>query len=203
VVGIADYNAKMCPPGYYCPLGTYSPIPCAAGTFRPSQSGAGAGPTTYSVTGNLQQTCFSCVPGYYCPTKATVVPELCPKGSFCLKGSIYDTKCPAGYYCPAGSNAPTPCPKGFYCTGASDVYAKCPFGTYCPPKSAYPINCPNGSYGSGNSNNFDEASGCIKCGRGLYSEDDPTQCFDCTPGYVCLGATSSARPKNVTMHNGY
>lgn len=36
VVGIADYNAKMCPPGYYCPLGTYSPLPCAAGTFRPS-----------------------------------------------------------------------------------------------------------------------------------------------------------------------
>lgn len=88
--------------------------------------------------------------------------------------------------------------------GSSDSYQKCPFGTYCPPASAQPIFCPPGTYGSGNRDNFDVASGCLKCGRGLFSTlDAPGQCLDCTPGYVCLGQTSSKTPKNIATENGY
>jgi len=64
-------------------------------------------------------------------------------------------------------------------------------------------NCPNGSYGSGSAFNFDEESGCKECGRGLYSEDDPTTCMDCTPGYVCVGKTSSATPVDLDTQGGY
>jgi hypothetical protein len=46
---------------------------------------------------------------------------------------------------------------------------KCPFGTYCPAGSAYPIPCPSGYYGSGAVDNYDLATACKACGRGLYS----------------------------------
>jgi len=98
---------------------------------------------------------------------------------------------------------PLQCPPGFFCIGSSDVYQKCGFGYFCPKQSAYPTPCPNGSYGSGSAENFDEASGCRPCGRGLYSEDDPTQCTPCTPGFVCVGQTSSSRPSSNETDNGY
>ena len=31
---IAVIDIYACAPGYYCPEGTYSPIPCPAGTYR-------------------------------------------------------------------------------------------------------------------------------------------------------------------------
>lgn len=204
VTGIADYKRKMCPPGYFCPKGSISPQSCPAGRFRPNMGAAKEGPVDFVVNAAIDEAaCYSCVPGYYCPTKATVVPELCPRGSFCPKGADWPTKCPPGYYCPSGVNAPKPCPPGYYCGGSSDTYTKCPFGTYCPKGSARVTNCPNGSYGSGSAFNFDEESGCKECGRGLYSEDDPTTCMDCTPGYVCVGKTSSANPVDLVTQGGY
>lgn len=81
---------------------------------------------------------------------------------------------------------------------------KCDFGTYCPPKSAFETPCPDGTYGSGNVNNFDVDSACNSCGRGLYStQDNPNTCLDCTPGYVCLGRTSSATPLSEPIQKGY
>lgn len=35
----------------------------------------------------------------------------------------------------------------------------------------------------------------LDSGRGL--------CFDCTPGYVCLGSTNQMRPTNRDTDNGY
>lgn len=49
VTGIADYKRKMCPAGYYCEKGTISPQSCPAGTFRPNQGAAKAGPTDFVV----------------------------------------------------------------------------------------------------------------------------------------------------------
>jgi len=114
VTGIADYKRKMCPPGYYCPKGTISPQACPAGRFRPNMGAAKEGPVDFVVNAAADEAaCYSCVPGYYCPTKATVVPELCPRGSFCPKASDWPIKCPAGYYCPSGVAAPKPCPPGY------------------------------------------------------------------------------------------
>ena len=205
VTGISDYKRKLCPPGYYCERGSFSPAACPPGSFRPLMGAGALGPQTYTVTtaGGGSSSCYFCVPGYYCPTKATVVPELCPAGYYCEEGADQPQSCPPGYYCPAGASGKLPCPPGYYCLGSSDKYLKCQFGTYCPGGSPQPINCPNGMYGSGNQKNFDLESGCKKCGRGMYSDDDPTQCMDCTPGYVCQEATSSAYPTDFSTQNGY
>lgn len=176
VTGISDYKRKYCPPGYYCERGTFAPAACPPGTFRPNMGAADEGPASYSVTsaGGGAKSCFKCVGGYFCQTKATVVPELCPAGYYCPEGAIAPKKCEPGYYCDSGSASMTKCPQGFFCNGGSDKYFKCPFGTYCPEGSPTPTPCPDGYYGSGSSKNYDIESGCKTCGRGMYSENDPT-----------------------------
>jgi hypothetical protein len=37
----------------------------------------------------------------------------------------------------------------------------------------------------------------------MYQEDDPTQCLDCSPGYVCKGKTSKALPAILAEDGGY
>lgn len=173
MTGVSDSKRKMCPPGYYCEEGETTPRSCPAGTFRSASGASELGPQSYSLA-SVGPACYKCVGGYYCPTKATVVPEICPKGYHCPEGSEVPIRCKPGYYCSIGVAQPSPCPKGNFCPGGSDLYYKCPFGTYCPPKSPSPFPCPDGMYGSGSSENFDIESGCRACGRGLYSEDDPT-----------------------------
>lgn len=81
---------------------------------------------------------------------------------------------------------------------------KCKFGTFCQAKASFETPCPAGTYGSGNVNNFDEASACNECGRGLYStQDKPNECLDCTPGFVCKGRTSSPEPRSEAVDGGY
>lgn len=70
-------------PGFYCPVGSAYPQPCAAGTFC-NQTGLDAplGP---------------CDAGYYCPAGSKY---------------SYASLCPPGHYCPPGTPAPLPCPIG-------------------------------------------------------------------------------------------
>jgi hypothetical protein len=59
-------------------------------------------------------------------------------------------------------------------------------------------------YGSGDVENYSIEKACLSCGRGLYSTlAVPNKCFDCTPGYVCKGATSSDKPRSLAVENGY
>lgn len=82
---------------------------------------------------------------------------------------------------------------------------KCGNGTYCPPGSAAPIKCPSGSFGTGIAENTNINVACSWCGRGLYSSDKTGAgiCFDCTPGYVCLGNTTSSMPTSIANDKGY
>lgn len=204
--GIARHENNLCPPGFYCPKKTFSPVACPSGTWRPNQGGTTAGPVVYTRNqgSGLKAGCYYCLPGYYCPKRATTIPEICRAGTFCARGSVGHKNCPPGYYCRAGSGKPTPCPKGFYCSGRSERYFKCQNGTYCPEKSSSEIACPAGMYGSGSIDNHSIATGCRACGRGLYStEGNLNQCLDCTEGYVCLGNTSSRYPSSKTKQRGY
>lgn len=203
--GIARHENNLCPPGYYCPDKTFSPIACPSGTWRPNQGGYTAGPIAYARNQSaLKAGCYYCLPGYYCPKRATAIPEICRSGTYCPRGAKDRTNCPPGHYCRAGSGKPTPCPKGFYCSGRSEKYFKCSIGTYCPEKSAAEIPCPAGFYGSGNINNYSVETGCRACGRGLYSTPAVSnKCLDCTEGYVCMGQTSSRYPSDRALYNGY
>ena len=87
----AQLDCKTCPPGYYCPSGSSSPIACPQGTYN-------------SISGrDASGDCRSCVSGMACPKEALTWPTV---------------KCDAGYYCPAGSSLPNEtrhaCPAGTY-----------------------------------------------------------------------------------------
>jgi hypothetical protein len=133
-----------------------------------------------------------------------VVPTVCSNGTYCPQGSSSQTVCPPGSYCPARSGSPTLCPGGFYCPGGGEYYYACTNGTFCPPGSSSPLSCPEGTFGTGTANNVDVTTACSACGRGQYSSvDTPGYCFDCPPGYVCLGSTKTATPSNASADNGY
>ncbi|CAJ1065477.1 uncharacterized protein si:dkey-103g5.4 isoform X1 [Xyrichtys novacula] len=48
-------EGQSCRPGFYCPLGSFSPIPCPKGTYRPSAGAASV------------DSCLKCPPEHYCP----------------------------------------------------------------------------------------------------------------------------------------
>ena len=84
---IADLHSALCPVGFYCPLGTATPIAPPSG--QQSSTWGQAYPTP-------------CAPGTYSVVNATGGTPAC-------------TACPSGYECAAmGTSVPTPCPSGFY-----------------------------------------------------------------------------------------
>ena len=82
---------------------------------------------------------------------------------------------------------------------------KCANGTYCPQGSSGPTKCPKGMFGTGFADNANLTVSCTWCGRGQFSSDQTGSglCFDCTPGYVCLGGTNSRTPTDRVKNNGY
>lgn len=61
-------HGYRCPPGFYCPSGAHSELPCEPGTFSPLPGA---------------DTCLPCPGGTYCQKAATVEPTTCPKGNEC------------------------------------------------------------------------------------------------------------------------
>lgn len=155
---------NLCEPGYYCPAGSPSPIPCTAGKYC-----SGYGQAAESG---------DCEAGYICVGKATkpnpddngVTGYQCPKGQYCPAGATTGTKCPSGKYndkegasddtycldCPAnkqcvgeGLTSPdTYCPGGYYCTtsGGTLVQTLCEAGYKCPANELAKKRCLPGTY---------------------------------------------------------
>jgi hypothetical protein len=110
------------------------------------------------------------------------------------------------FYCPHKTTEPIICPAAYYCPEGSRYTTKCENGYYCPQGSADHIICPSGTMGTNNMNNFDQMAGCAACGPGFYSETSEggeLSCLPCTPGYVCLGGTSSSKPVDEVTEFGY
>lgn len=61
-------HGYRCPPGFRCPAGAHSELPCEPGTFSPLPGA---------------DTCLPCPGGTYCQKAATVEPVTCPKGNKC------------------------------------------------------------------------------------------------------------------------
>ena len=123
---------------------------------------------------NPSQVATICPDGQYAlreSSSAQAVCTICPKGSYCPKGSITPILCPAGFTtagqgansaddcsitnnCPAGqysqkdfTNGTTSCkvcPAGSYCLGGTDQPKLCPKGSYCPEGATTPTACPIG-----------------------------------------------------------
>ncbi|XP_075695382.1 uncharacterized protein LOC142661742 isoform X5 [Rhinoderma darwinii] len=142
-------EGKACPPGFYCPAGTFSPgqFPCPRGTYNPQRGS------------QLLRDCFPCDPGHYCDTPGqTRVSGLCSEGYFCTHSvktstpnqGILGDVCPTGYYCPAGTVIPHPCPAGLYSNTSANVgpeaCVRCEPGYFCDRPG---LAAPNGPCDAG------------------------------------------------------
>ena len=172
----------ICPPGYYCPIGTgaRTQFACHAGFYN-------------DETGLKNYTeCKPCPPGSYCPdgslTEPTVTPIPCPAGTYNPEWQVGHLlnciPCTAGFFCPqAGqTNATLYCYEGYYCpngTVAGNQFPCLP-GTYGDKAgltlAEECLTCPQGrscGWGTGLNNNntmqvcrqghFCPAGGCEIC----------------------------------------
>jgi hypothetical protein len=199
-------DCPLCPGGYRCDFRTVNPVACRAGYYCPTGSvneticPAGHYCTYASANATI------CPDGYYC-SKQVSVPLACLPGTYCPAGSTNMSVCPAGNYCPANTGDPILCPSSYYCGVGAKAPIRCPNGTYCPPGTDVPNLCPLGYYGESRANNRSLASldlACQPCPPGTYGTDPRRlACYTCTPGYVCLGGTTTATPTNNVTEKGY
>ena len=191
---ISNPSLYSCPAGSYCPFNTKEPIPCPSGSF-----GNKTGLRDVSE-------CMHCPAGYFC-RRGSVIPTYCNAGYFCPGGSSNMTECPGGFYCGPSSSSPTICPPGFFCEEMSTSPVLCPDRHFCPRGSSFPLTCPPGTFTRDDTSNdtrtsFDMA--CEFCPPGEFTDQSgQPECELCTPGFVCLGGTSSATPNNRETDRGY
>ena len=178
----SPFCAGSCGAGFYCPLGTWQPVPCAVGRY--SRGGAktaeecpscpagsvanatGMGECTQCAAGTFQeeegeQACAACKPGSFCPEGASA-PLPCKEGSYSNATNLTDakdcTETDPGHFAPTGSTEQTPCSAGTV-----------------QPQSKHP-KCDNCAAGK-----FMNASG-------------GTECHACTPASYCPEGASVPLP---------
>ncbi|KAG9482440.1 hypothetical protein GDO78_011238 [Eleutherodactylus coqui] len=215
--GIPSPNG-LCPPGYYCPAGTGSPMsyPCQPGTYW-----------NMTKQGVEISVCLPCPAGFFCDMPSLTAPKICPAGFYCHQGSSNPQPCPEGTYGPREESSTEDgcltcepgkfcsgvglstisgnCQEGFYCsersTSATPSGGICPAGSYCPASSAWPVLCPPGTYS--NQVGLTEVSQCLICPPGMFCNGDggssPTG--NCTAGYYCTEGSSS--PVQQEVKQGY
>ena len=143
---------KICPPGRYCPIGSDTPELCPIGKFLPG-TGAFSEQDCTNCTGGyycnstgLDLVSGACAQGYYCPPgQQTWKPSgyQCPKGHYCLEGTLLPTRCENGTYQDEDAQWKCKtCQTGYFCDNtlsAVDTLAgrECPMGHYCPEGTKY------------------------------------------------------------------
>ncbi|XP_032352703.1 multiple epidermal growth factor-like domains protein 6 [Camelus ferus] len=205
----------ICPPGFFCPRGTGSPVPCLPG-FYSSAPGLASG---------LQ--CQPCPAGHYCshPGLSHILEAgTCDAGYICLGGSVVPSpsdgthgyRCPPGFRCPPGAHSELPCepgtfsplpgadtclpcPGGTYCQKAATVEpTTCPKGHYCPTGTPSPLPCPEGTLNPREGTLSSRA--CQPCPSGRYcpGEGNGQPEGPCSAGYYCEGGAASPTPWRIS-----
>ncbi|ELR61474.1 hypothetical protein M91_11522, partial [Bos mutus] len=185
-------HGYRCPPGFRCPAGAHSELPCEPGTFSPLPGA---------------DTCLPCPGGTYCQKAATVEPVTCPKGNKCPQAHLWGQRdvghdprpCSAGYYCEGGASSSTP-----WRNSAFPLNGPCPRGHYCPQGTLHPVPCPVGktrsSPGTWSPPPCPPGTFTPKDMPGLREEGD---CSVCPPGHYCRFAHQFVDPGTyVFQDNG-
>lgn len=181
---------------YYTSGGTtlyYKNYPaCAAGTYRPKNSG----------------TCTTCPKDHYCPGTAAAKPsktsdaglKSCPSGTQSSLGAKSSSdcqkhiSCSAGQYLPANSETCAACTDGHYCTaGTYTKKAEHQGLKFCDPEKI-----PNAA-----------KTGCVTktydCAAGQYLPANSETCAACPSDSYCpgkTGMTKSSSPQGATKCTG-
>ena len=204
-------NATGCPPGYFCPASSVTPVVCPIGFYcNASSSSAAQCPpnSNTSTTGSTSISQCICIPGYKIVNGNCT---LCPTNTYCLNGQ--NASCPANLYSLPGSSsiAQCVCPanavwNGSVCqclagllqvSNASQPIGgwqcnPCPAASVCTKGVAF--NCPAGSYCV---NGLviqcpvgyfclDNSTAPQKCPAGSTSPPGRTTC-DCRDGEIVVG----------------
>ena len=208
--GTVFSSRYLCPPGAYCPEGTYSIMYCPPGT---SSSLVGqASPSTcvecekgtYCPNYGTQNNGTACPANYYCPQGTVHYRQFpCPEGTYSeatgLHSAAQCSNCTRGYYCPGGMS-PLPCAAGTYNpsfggTSNSSCFP-CEAGFACPTAGMVVMThqCAPGHYcppGTINPNQY-------SCPAGTYSDStsltSQSQCPKCPAGYTCQIAATQVDP---------
>lgn len=203
---LASYGVHLCPADfpnsasgssassscYYTSGGTtlyYKNYPaCAAGTYRPKNSG----------------TCTTCPKDHYCPGTAAAKPsktsdaglKSCPSGTQSSLGAKSSSDCQKHISCSAGQ----------YLPANSETCAACPSDSYCPGKTGMTkSSSPQGATKcTGNTVPKADNSGCeekkldsVQCKVGEYLPANAYACATCLANSACKGGTF--KPSNANQ----
>ena len=207
-------NFGPCPIGHYCPIASQYPLPCPRGTFSNQTHVSNASECApclnghYCASEGLVEPSGLCSAGYFCLTASdTPTPtandergSICPRGHYCIEGSVRPIGCNAGTHNPIiGQNQCFPCLAGYYCPeNSTESDLPCPVGHYCIEGTAYATQypCPIGHY-----NDLTERkdiSDCNPCEAGLYCGatglDAPSGL--CDGGWYCSSESPSPQPSD-------
>lgn len=164
--------------GFYCPLGSATPIAVPDGYYSMNSDGS----TSVDTSNDDMLTRSSieiCPPGSYCKGG---IKYICAEGLYGntsgLASSNCSGPCSPGYYCPQGSTSS----KQFSCRSGGNKASR----HYCPPASGHPLPTAMGYYAFKDSPSVvdDEAAGFdaqAPCERGSYCIDGQT--------HLCAGGT--------------
>ena len=216
-----DVSSPMfrCPPGNYCPKGTYIPIPAPRGFFAPGEGNSQPAmclPGYYTHYEGFQ-TCLACPAGYECSVDGTYKPLICRSGTVrSLRDSITCKNCPMGTWNPfrgvTDESLCIPCNPGLVCSAEGTENNK-PFGDNvqqvvnqfilpceegldtCESVELQPLGratlCPEGYVCDART-----SVAAVKCPDGYfcgYGTSPETQFFNkCPAGYFCPEGTAAS-----------
>lgn len=210
-----DATGGICPPGYYCPLGSDDPVQCPPGSYSNTTGSALCTqcPAGYLCDGSSPTTPLPCPAGYYCVAGSMGTPVPCANGTYgptpFLRAESECIPCPAGYFCDrAALTAPAGlCDAGYFCPAGSTTpqggddgrigglpSRPCPVGHYCPANSTAPTPCPPGTYLPATRSRA--RAECVLCDEGTFCADWglPAPSGDCAPGHYCRRGVTSSQP---------
>ncbi|KAI8480901.1 hypothetical protein Bbelb_413740, partial [Branchiostoma belcheri] len=191
----------LCGPGYYCPYGSPTALPCDGGMYCETPGlTAPTGPCHagfYCNHTSDRPDQHVCPAGHYCPTNTTV-PVPCPAGTYSRTagndGLSDCLNCTAGFFCEGDGNADVdgPCGEGYYCPSGQATSTPpdflCPRGHYCQQGFPEPVLCPNGTYQAQQGQRD-----CDVCPAGYYCDPNNGVAVvtpdPCPQGYYCPPGT--------------
>ncbi|XP_059188146.1 proprotein convertase subtilisin/kexin type 5 [Centropristis striata] len=205
-----------CFAGHYCPPGTMFPTQykCPVGTWSghsglEAESECRPCPQAWYCLAGSAAPSGRCSSGHYCPEGTAYGTQFpCPAGTYSIQmGNRYREDClicPKGSFCQKGTSKPSPCPPSTFrhLKGGRRLEdcSACPAGYFCPLSATVnPRVCGAGSYS-------DEGSvDCSPCLQGHYCSNETTSeeamlsVMVCPPGFLCSQGLARDPQRSATL----